>query len=133
MDVRPVCCDPCEVRELCDAHRNCCLSCHFSYEEELVLPFLPVPLRARLVEEHRRIAAMGYPEDAMKAHARWEEQVFVAYEVPEAVRKQISDDHEAHTAGQLVDFQSVPLPRRMNPDPGILKVRRVNAAIRYLS
>lgn len=120
------------MRGLCTAERNCCLECHFSYEEELVLPYLPPPLRARLLDEHVRLTAMGFPEDAVTAHARWEEVVFRAYEVPESVINQIEADHEKHGSGALVSRATVPIPRRMNPDPGVLRNRRVDASIRYL-
>ena len=122
---------------MCTSERNCCVECHFSYEEELALPYLPVPLRARLLDEHRRLEAMGFPDDEVAAHARWEEPVFRLYCPPE-VCEQIEDDHVAHGHGKLVSREKVAARRIENPargvpdlppPPGVLRIRRVHAQL----
>lgn len=101
MDTRPVCCEPCQVQRFCRPQRNCCLECHFSYEERLALPFLPRHWQVRLVAEHMALERDGFPEADVKAHAAWEEEVFRLY-VPASVRQIIERDHVAHGHGSLV-------------------------------
>jgi hypothetical protein len=81
--------------------RNCCLECHFGYEESLALPYLPQHLQIRLVAEHMALERAGFPDAAVKAHAAWEEEAFRIY-CPLAIRRIIERDHEAHGHGALV-------------------------------
>ena len=118
-----VCCDPCEDKGLCSKGRNCCLECHFSFEEELALPFLPLYLQARLKWEHEQLEALGFPPDKVMAHGMWEEYVFSLYCPPEICQR-IKEDHAAFDNGTLISRQDT---RRPNPDPGLLRLQRVRA------
>jgi hypothetical protein len=106
MDVRPVCCEPCEVLRLCRPQRNCCLECHFSYEEQIAFPYLPPDIQRSLSLEHNMLQANGFPTAAVEAHAKREEEIFRRY-CPKRVCDMIERDHEAHGHGQLVSREQV--------------------------
>lgn len=96
----PVCCEPCELLRYCRDDRNCCIECHFTYEEALALPYLPRDLQQRIVDEHAALERLGFPERLVILHAKWEEKVFRRY-CPADVCELIEQDHEAHGRGQL--------------------------------
>ena len=100
MDTRPVCCQPCDALGFCQTKANCCLECHFTYEEELAAPYLPLHLRNQLRAQHEYLIAIRLPHDEVQKHAAWEEQVFRMYCPPE-VCAQIERDHDLHGQGQL--------------------------------
>lgn len=100
MDARPVCCEPCHDLEFCSPRSNCCLECHFSYEEELAAPYLPPHLRRQLHAQHQYLIAIGMPDDEVRKHAEWEEPIFRKYCPPE-VCEQIESDHRKHGQGKL--------------------------------
>ena len=109
MDTTPACCEPCETLQLCAPERNCCLECHFAYEEVLAMPFLPPHLQQRLRREHAWLEANHFPKQAVAAHAAWEEAVFRQY-CP-WVSDIVERDHVAHGDGALVSRVQFPTRR----------------------
>ena len=95
-----VCCEPCQKLGVCQPKHNCCLECHFSFEEEVALPHLPPPIQALILQEHREIAAGGFQAEAVERHAAWEEAIFRLY-VPPDICALIERDHQAHGHGDL--------------------------------
>lgn len=96
----PVCCEPCEDIGTCRTDANCCLECHFSYEEQIALPYLPAHLQRRLVDEHQRLMRNGLPSDAVKAHSERELAWFRRYCPPEIVAL-VEHDHDLYEKGEL--------------------------------
>lgn len=56
-----------------------CISCHFEWEEEVVLPLLPWWDRWMLRLEHRSLARRNYPAHAVLDHAEREMVLFRKY------------------------------------------------------
>ena len=106
----------------CRTERNCCLECHFSYEEEIAFPHIPVEWQQALRAQHEDLQARGFPPDDVAAHARLEERVFRAF-CPAHVCELIERDHEAHGHGQLVSRNA--FPRRNNPYSPLWSMARV--------
>lgn len=96
------CCGPCEDLGFCRDNANCCLECHFGYEEKLAFPYLPEEGRQILREQHAWLAAHGYPPDEVSVHAEYEMEWFRAYNVPQCVIEQIEADHAEHARGRLL-------------------------------
>jgi hypothetical protein len=101
MDTRPSCCEPCKVLGSCRPQRNCCLECHFGYEETLALPHLPPVWQERVRDEHVWLEANGFPAAEVAAHALWEEEVFRRF-CPTEICEILERDHLAHGHGHLV-------------------------------
>ena len=72
-----------------------CLACHFESEERLCLPHLPADVGARLVSEHRALAAAGYPRARVMAHAAREMQWFRRH-CPAHLVQQIEREHASY-------------------------------------
>ena len=110
VDTGPVCCEPCQGLGYCRPQRNCCLECHFGYEEAVAMRYLPLPLQDRLWREHRWLERNHFPPEQVAAHARWEEAVFRAH-CPAWICELLERDHEAHGHGQLVSRVQFPSRR----------------------
>lgn len=100
MAMRPACCEPCQGLGYCRPQRNCCLECHFAFEESYALPHLPPAWQERLRREHAWLEANGFPPEAVAAHAEWEEAAFRAF-CPAWLCELFESDHKAHGHGQL--------------------------------
>lgn len=74
---------------------NDCLPCHFEFEEETLLPYLPKRYQAWLRRRHREIREDGYPAAEVISHAEEEMALFRRYCPPELVRV-IEEDHAAY-------------------------------------
>lgn len=109
----PVCCEPCEDIGTCRTDANCCLECHFSYEEQIALPYLPAHLQRRLQGEHAHLMRNGFPSDAVQAHAEREMAWFRRYCPPEVVAL-VEHDHDLYEQGKL-HTRSNALAVRQNP------------------
>lgn len=97
----PPCCEPCRQQmQSCSTDVACCLQCHFSWEEANCGPYLPGHILTILREEHRRLAAAGFPPQDMARHSKWEEAIYRQY-CPVAVVAQVQADHEAWESGRL--------------------------------
>lgn len=70
-----------------------CVPCHFDYEEEVALPYLPRFWQRWLMAEHVRIRNAGYPAAEVLAHAEREMPVLERFCPPHVVQ-QVLDDHE---------------------------------------
>lgn len=90
----------CSGQDVCAIDRNCCLECHFAWEERIVAPYLPLHFRARLLQEHEWLRENGFPQPQIGIHAAWEDAAFVAY-LPAEVYALLRADHAAHERGAL--------------------------------
>lgn len=70
-----------------------CVPCHFEWEEKHILPYLPPPHQAWVVQEHARLKARGYPAAEVMAHAEAEMEIFHAFAPPELVAH-VQHDHD---------------------------------------
>lgn len=112
MDQRPSCCEPCQGLGTCRPERNCCLECHFAFEESEALRFLPFADQIRLRSEHVWLEANGFPPQAVAAHAEWEEAVFRAH-CPSWLCDLLERDHQAHGHGRLRSRVQYPVRNQM--------------------
>lgn len=94
------CCPPCEEKDLCTTTKNCCLECHFTYEEQNAMPHLPPELQQQLIAEHQWLVANNFPPEQMAIHSQQEMEWFRQY-VPPAIVAQIDRDHHYYEHGQL--------------------------------
>jgi len=69
-----------------------CVPCHFDYEEEKLLPFLPPYYQGWLLREHATLKAHGYPAAEVIAHAEREMPIFARY-CPPALVAEVEADH----------------------------------------
>lgn len=74
------------------AGSGCCHQCHFDWEEEHCLPYLPSGIQQWLIEEHNALREQGFPPGLVARHADQELAYFQAYCPPELVRK-VEADH----------------------------------------
>lgn len=95
-----VCCDECQSEGSCSTQRTCCVQCHFTFEEEEALPYLPAPLQDRLLQEHAWLLANGLPKDQVVAHAE-REMVWFRYYCPPDIVAHIDKDHGFYERGEL--------------------------------
>lgn len=79
---------------------SCCLKCHFDFEEQWCIPYLPPELARWLRTEHRRLREAGYPREQVEAHAAEEMGVFRRY-VPPDILATVEADHALFDAGKL--------------------------------
>ena len=64
------------------------------------MPYLPEPLKRRLLQEHKWLRDFGYPPDAVKAHGEREMEWFRQY-APANLVAQIEADHVSYEAGEM--------------------------------
>lgn len=95
-----VCCGPCDIQSMCCEEHSCCIDCHCTFEEQVALPYLPREIAQRIVSEHQRMQAQGWPSEQLIAHSKWEDQWFRRYCPPEVIA-QIDHDHRAYERGLL--------------------------------
>lgn len=72
-----------------------CFECHFKFEEQYALQYLPEFLRRRISEEHEQIRSflsVGVPKRLLAAHAALEEREFPLY-LPVDINATIAEDH----------------------------------------
>lgn len=69
-----------------------CASCHFEWEERVVLPYLSPFWQRWLLAEHKRIREAGYPPREVLRHARQEIPIFYRY-CPRHIVQQAIADH----------------------------------------
>lgn len=100
------CCGKCDEKGLCRPSSNCCIECHFSFEEDLALPYLPHHLQQQLIHEHQWIVARGFPRREVLEHAAREMVWFRQY-VPEEIVAQIERDHCYYDHGMLPSREEV--------------------------
>ena len=111
------CCEPCREQNFCREDANCCLECHFSYEEQLAFLYIPEEGRQILREQHAWLIANGFPHEELEAHAQYEMECVRPYCPPEIVA-QIEADHVEYKNGHLHsrDARSAPTtPMPMEP------------------
>jgi hypothetical protein len=94
------CCGECNERDLCRVSHNCCTECHFSFEEQQALPYLPYHLQQQLIHEHEWLIARGLPHKEVMEHAEREMAWFNEY-VPDEIIAQIERDHCYYANGML--------------------------------
>lgn len=75
-----------------DNHIACCLPCHFSWEENKVLEFLPPEAQEWLIQDHKRLMERGLIPEEVLEHSR-EEMVFFRKYVPNSLLNKIEADH----------------------------------------
>ncbi len=95
------CCGPCQDLGFCRDDANCCLECHFGYEEQLAFPYLPEEGRRILHDQHRWLMANGFPHEELEAHAEYEMLWFRASGCPPEIIAQIEHDHAEYGEGRL--------------------------------
>jgi hypothetical protein len=69
-----------------------CLPCHFEYEEQHVLPYLPPIYRRWLLWEHKQLKEAGYPAADVIAHSQREVPVFRRF-CPAHLVDAVVEDH----------------------------------------
>ncbi len=108
---KTTCCGPCKDKNFCRDDANCCLECHFHYEEVLAFPYIPPEAREILRQQHRWLVTNGFPHDVLEAHAEYEMQWFRPFCPPEIVA-QIDADHAEYGEGRLHsrDFDPTVVP-----------------------
>ena len=76
---------------------TCCLECHFKFEEEHVLHFLPPRARSALLRDHakirRNLKRHIVDAELLITHAEAGEALFAEY-VPIELRERMTRDHE---------------------------------------
>lgn len=72
---------------------DCCVECHFEWEEEHAFPFLPPGARRLIEAEHRRLLRTKDCEETIR-HSQREVAIFRRY-VPAPILSRILDDHGA--------------------------------------
>jgi len=68
-----------------ESEPSCCLKCHFGWEEKHAFHQLPADLADELRREHRILAKLGYPKEAVLNHAEREMLCFRWYCDPDIV------------------------------------------------
>lgn len=87
-----------------DQHVTCCEPCHFSWEENYAIPYLPREVAKWLVEDHKRVMRGGMkPKDILK-HAK-EEMVYFRKYLPKDVLERIEADHLKFCMNNGFDFE----------------------------
>ncbi len=94
------CCGPCKDLDFCREDTNCCLECHFAYEEELAFPYLPPHVQAAIRQQHAWLIANNFPHEAVEAHAEFEMR-WIRPNCPSEIVAQIDDDHDEYGEGNL--------------------------------
>ena len=112
---KTTCCGQCRDRDFCRDDANCCLECHFHYEEILAFPFIPAEGQQILREQHRWLAANGFPPDVVEVHAQYEMEWFRPFCPPEIIM-QLDEDHAEYGEGRL---QSRDAPLVVAPQPAL--------------
>ncbi len=75
-----------------------CLECHFEWEEQTLLPFLPAPIFKSLLHQHKDLQAHlilrpeGPTKTEIERHARWEEDAFKRY-LPKHIYTELCEQH----------------------------------------